>query len=223
MRVASRIIGVVLALCGFGFVAILGYVSVTEGWPSSSTAWKAGAFFAAAGFGLILASRYYLRLDADKLDQERPPSKLASFSLAHRVQLQLVAQTGAALSLIHFGAVCLGKDWPGRWFLWPLGFGAVALQSIARSLADPAASENLGWSNVPKPLLVVLQPIRKVGDVAVLVMMVLICWNQWSGQSLAGNGIYSRGSRIVATGYVALLYVLEALFFRYGELRQVRS
>lgn len=223
MRVASRIIGVVLALCGFGSIAILGYVAATEGWPSSSAAWKAGAFFLAAGCGLILAGRYYLRLDPDKLDQERPASRFASFSLVHRRQLQLVAQSGAVLSLIHFGAACVGTDWPGRWLLWPLGIGAVVLQSIARKTADPAASNNLGWSNVPKSIRVVLQPIRKVGDAALLVMLLLICWNQWFGQSLAGSTIYSRGSRIVGTGYVALLYLFEALFFRYGDLRQVRS
>ena len=54
---------------------------------------------------------------------------------------------------------------------------------------------------------------------AMLVMLVLICWNQWSGQNLAGSGIYHRSLRITASGYIVLLYVLEALFFRYGELR----
>ena len=223
MRVASRIIGAVLVLCGLALLAIFGYVSATEGWPSHSAAWKAGAFFVGVGCALILAGRYYLRLDPGTLDQEQPASRLTRFSIVHRRRLTALAQTGAVMSLIHFGAACLGTYRPGRWFLWPLGIGAVVLQSIARKMADPAASEHLGWSNVPKPIRVVLQPIRKVGDAAVLVMMVLICWNQWSGGSLTGSGIYSRGSRIVATGYVALLYVFEALFFRYGELRQVLS
>jgi hypothetical protein len=223
MRVVSRIIGAVLVLCGLALLAIFGYVSATEGWPFDSAAWKAGAFFVMVGCGLILTGRHYLRLDPSALDQVQPPSSLHRFSMVHRRQLIALAQTGAVMSLIHFGATCVGTDWPGRWFLWPLGIGAVVLQSIARRIADPAASEHLGWSNVPKPIRVVLQPIGKAGDAAVLVMMVLICWNQWSGQSLTGSAIYSRGSRIVATGYVALLYVLEALFFRYGEIRQARG
>jgi len=52
-----------------------------------------------------------------------------------------------------------------------------------------------------------------------LVLGALICWNQWSGQPLAASGAYHSGSRIIATGYIALLYTFEALFFRYGEVR----
>ena len=219
MQVVSRIIGVVLALCGFGFIAILGYVCATEGWGSGFGAWT----LLGIGLVLMLVGWYYFRLDPGALDQVQPPSSLARFSIVHRRQLTALAQTGAVMSLIHFGATCVGTVWPGRWFLWPLGIGAVVLQSIARRIADPAANEQLSWSNVPKLVRVVLQPIRKLGDAAVLVMMVLICWNQWSGESLTGRAIYSRGSRIVATGYVALLYVFEALFFRYGELRQAHS
>lgn len=215
MRVASRIIGAVLVLCGLGLLTILGYELVKEGRSSDFGAWM----LLGVGLVLILVGWYYLRLDLDTLDQAQPPSRFTSFSVVHRRELRVLAQTGAVLSLIHFGAACLGTDWPGRWFLWPLGIGAVVLQSIARKVADPTASENLGWARVPKRIRAVLEPTRMTGDAAMLVMLVLICGNQWFSQPFAGSEMYHRGLRVTASGYIVLLYVLEALFFRYGELR----
>ena len=84
-----------LVLCGLGLFCIFGYVSVTEGWPSSRVAWLAGAFFAASGLGLILAGRYYLRLDPDTLAGERPVSGIRRFRIVHRRQHGVVAQIGA--------------------------------------------------------------------------------------------------------------------------------
>jgi len=218
MRVASRIIGAGLVLCGLGFLAILGYESVTDGWSSDFGAW----FLLGLGFVLILVGCYYFRLDLDTLNQKQPASS-THFFVGRRRQLKVLAQTGALLSLAYFGEACLGTDWPGRWFLWPLGIGAVVLQSIASKIANPIGNSDLGWSRVPKWMRAVLEPTGKTATAALFVLGVLFCWNQWSGQSLAGSGIYHLASRIVTSGYVALLYTLEALFFAYGEVRPERE
>jgi hypothetical protein len=196
------------------FLPYSGYESVTDGWSSVFGAW----FLLGLGFVLILVGCYYFRLDLDTRDQEQPASS-THFFVGRRRQLKVLAQTGALLSLAYFGEACLGTDWPGRWFLWPLGIGAVVLQSIASKIANPICSSDLGWSRVPKWIRAVLEPTGKTATAALLVLGVLFCWSQWSGQSLTGSGIYLRGSRIVTGGYVALMYALEALFFRYGEVR----
>ena len=219
MRFASRVIGGVLVLCGLGFLALLGFVSATEGLNSGFGAWA----ILGTGAVLILVGWYYFQLDLDKLDQAQPASSFTHFSVRHRVQLTVLAQAGAVMSLVHFGTVCFGTDWPGRWFLWPIGIGALILLSVARKIADPEATPNLGWSRVPALIRKVVEPTRKVGDAAMLVVLALILWNQWSGEHLAHSAIYQRSLRIAASGYFALLYVLEALFFRYGELRLQRE
>ena len=223
MRVASRIIGSVLVLCGLGLFCIFGYISVTEGWPTGRRVWPLGAFFILGGLGLMLAGRYYLRLDPDTLDHVRPVSILGRFMIFHRSQLSVLAQAGAVISLIYFGMACFGQEWPGRWFLWPLGAGAVALQSIARKIADPAAGEALGWSRVPMWMRNVLEPAKKAAQVAIfalMLLMLLILWNQFSGHLLRDTIVYRFASWIVVTGCVAILYVFEALFFLYGEIRR---
>jgi hypothetical protein len=176
--------------------------------------------FVGAGSGLILAGRYYIRLNPETLDREQQASSFGRFSVVHRRQLKVLAQTGAVLSLIHFGAACIGRDWPGRWFLWPLGVGSFALLSIARKMADPKAGENLGWHRVPKWVRAIVEPTGKAGDAAMFGLLVLVCWNQWSGQSLERNEVYRFGSRMIVIGYLVILYVLEALFFTYGDVRQ---
>ena len=180
MRVASRIIGSVLALCGLGLFCIFGYVSVKEGWPTGRRVWPLGAFFILGGLGLMLAGRYYLRLDPDTLDPVRPVSILGRFMIVHRSQLRVLAQAGAVISLIYFGMACFGQEWPGRWFLWPLVLGAIALQSIARKIANPTAGKALGWSRVPRWMRAILEPTKKTGggshpgcDVADLVESIL--------------------------------------------------
>jgi hypothetical protein len=69
----------------------------------------------------------------------------------------------------------------------------------------------------------ILEPTGKATNAAVFALLLVICWNQWSGHSVGETSVYRFGSRIVAVGCVALLYVLEALFFAHGEARAVET
>src|SRR5579863_8846154 len=106
MRVASRTIGGLLVLCGLGFFAGLVWL-VASGSIRETVAWFVAAFFLAGGLGLLLAGRYYLRLDVDALDDEQPPRpawRYARYFVAHRRELRVLAQIGRVVSLIHLGA-----------------------------------------------------------------------------------------------------------------------
>lgn len=214
MRVASRIVGAVLVLCGLVTLTLF-YALLREHWDLRTAGWLPGG----VGFVLILAGWYYLRLDPDAAEKPQSASSFTHFLVGHRPELKILAQTGAVVSLIYFSAACLGTSWPRRWFLLPLGIGAAVLQCIARKIADPAASQSLGWGRVPAWIRAVLEPTRKIGDAAMLALLLLICWNQWSGHSLVGDELYHRGAQIVGGGYIALLYTIEALFFEYGKAR----
>ena len=102
MRVASRIVGVVLALAGLGFISLVRFSGrlwlrpqVRSVGASDRSSWIAGSVGAAAlGVGFLLAGRYFLKLDVDALDEteERPASRFAPYFIAHRRELKLIAQ-----------------------------------------------------------------------------------------------------------------------------------
>jgi hypothetical protein len=105
MRVASRIIGVVLALAGLGLVALQGYVYIIGQWSSGAAMWILCAFLVSAGIGCLLAGRYFLRLDVNEPEdtQVQPTSRFAPYFLAHRREFKVIAQIGLVISLIRFG------------------------------------------------------------------------------------------------------------------------
>jgi hypothetical protein len=103
MRVASRVIGIVLALAGLIFVSfsILFLLqfrpqSVLAGPRFGRPAWTGAAFAAVLGVGLLLAGWYYFTLDLDALDdiEERPASRFALYLIAHGSELKLIALVG---------------------------------------------------------------------------------------------------------------------------------
>src|ERR1700728_4985159 len=113
MRIASRVVGVVLVLTGLGFVALSGYVFAIGRWRSDAAIWILCACLVSAGVGCVLAGRYFLRLDFNEPEdaQVRPASRFAPYFLAHRRELKLIAQVGFAISLVRLAAACFGRDW----------------------------------------------------------------------------------------------------------------
>jgi hypothetical protein len=78
MRVASRVIGIVLTLAGLIFVS-LGILllfqfrpqSVLAGPAFGRPAWTGAAFAAVLGVGFLLAGWHYFKLDVDALDNTK--------------------------------------------------------------------------------------------------------------------------------------------------------
>jgi len=135
MRVASRVIGIVLGLAGaafFGLSAFLvrfGRKSVRAEPGPDGTAWIAGVFSAALGVGFMLAGRHYVKLDVNAIDEtpDQPASRFAPYFIAHRRALKIVADVGLAISMIRLGAACFRVDWPGPWAVWPLLLASIGL------------------------------------------------------------------------------------------------
>jgi hypothetical protein len=83
MRIASRVVGVVLALAGLAcfalcFLALLGSFerrSVLAEAPPSPDTWAVSGSCAAIGIGLIVVAWYYLRMDAKGEDSPKAPSR----------------------------------------------------------------------------------------------------------------------------------------------------
>jgi hypothetical protein len=119
MRIASRVVGVALALAGLVFLSLSVFLLLAR--PESVLAdpglgrrARTDLPVLVLGVGFILAGWYFFRLDVDKLDEvgDQPASRFAPFLLAHRRALSVIALVGFAISLIRVAAVCFGRDWP---------------------------------------------------------------------------------------------------------------
>ncbi len=224
MRLASRVIGILLVISALGCFAILGYVTVTEARHGATVAiWVGNALFLAAGVGLILGGRYYLRLDPDAPEQVRPASPPTEFLVIHRRQINLLAQVGLALSAIRLGGACFGVDWPGRWADWPLVLLLAGILYVGRAMAKPDVSDDRDWMRVPGWIR---RSLPQVYVSALWSAMLLIVLSQWSHlvtwpalQSLAESSIYRLIVRALYLVCVTTLYAVAVLFLTYGELR----
>src|SRR4029077_2464274 len=132
MKILSRIIGTVLALCGLGFVLLAFYGFWTEGWS-----WVL-PFLVALGLGvaLALAGRHYLRFDPDSVTEDRGVGRSSSFVITYRRQLNVLAWTAAAFSLLQLGAAWKMKAQLYRPTLWLLMLGASVFVLLCKKAAN---------------------------------------------------------------------------------------
>lgn len=126
MRAASRIVGVLLALAGLGFLIASLFVlityrpeSVLEG-PQMGKRLTGGLPGLFLGGAFILGGWYFLRLDVDKAVGLRDPSRVTAFFIAHRREMAIIAQTGLMISLTCTMVAFLGVRRPARWTSWVL-------------------------------------------------------------------------------------------------------
>ena len=220
MRVASRIIGVALALAGLVFLGLSVFI-VAGGFDRRSvlvesgpdrTGWISGAITAALGVFFLLAGWHYLKLDVDQIDDanNQPASRFAPYFISHRREFKLIAQIGLVISLIRLGAACFGVDWPGRWAAWALALVWIGLLVIGRQIAEPPTM-GLDWQTVPERLRPVLKAAVNLGRAAFVILLLAFVWNQWSH--------HQAPPRVVNNGFLPLFFAWEALFFAYGEVK----
>jgi hypothetical protein len=209
MRTASRIIGTLLIAAGLGLIAIFVYVGFSEGW--SGTSWFAAAFFLGGGAALMFVGRRYLILDPDAEEDAKPATKATEFLVAHRGRLQVLAQTGFALSIIRAGLACFGSNWPGRWADFALAVGVVVLFSIGRKMTSPAVAGNRDWERVPSWIR---KSLPRIWGTALWIVVLLMAL-----QLPSKSEVYQLFIRVLFLIGVAMFYAVEALYFTYGELR----
>ncbi len=220
MRIASRVIGIALALAGVAFFVVSFFI-VTSGFDRKSvlvdtrpdrTEWITGALSAAFGVGFILAGRYYLKLNVHELDQvqERPASRLAPYFIKSRRALKIIAQAGLVISLIRLAAACFGVNLTGAWAAWPLVVALVSLAFIEGKIAKNQTGDHLDWRSVPDWLRSPLKILLKAGGAAFLILALVFGWNAWFQPNVS--------TPIVQAGLLALFFAWESLFFEYGDI-----
>jgi hypothetical protein len=216
MRIASWIVGALLAITGLVFISFAVVFLVTFR-PESVLAgpqWgkrlTGGLPALVVGIGFILAGWYFFRLDVDKLDEACPPSRFAPFFIAHRRELKFIAQAGLAISLVGFAAACVGVDWPGRWVSWVLGPVWAGLLIISTRIASGRVLGHPDWERVPERMRLPLRIMWNAVGATLWILWLLSLWNQWSR--------HQASSRVLESGIVVLLFAWEALFFGYGKL-----
>jgi len=191
MRVASRVIGSILLFCGVCFLGLPILLVVTN-----TDSWLGGLFFVAVGVGLLLAGRYYLRLNVDAPDEEEEPQaqRFALFVTARRRELSVVALVGLVVSVGRLIALYLGSDWP-VWARWPLILGCCGLLVLA--------------PKTPKDLPIWAGRLLTVWFFGLVLFGFLLVWSHWFRpySVLRENGLNA--------GFIAFLYALEALSFAY--------
>jgi TRAP-type C4-dicarboxylate transport system permease small subunit len=215
VRVASRVVGVVLVLAGLVFLGLSVFIvaggfdrrSVLAEYGPDRTAWVAGSFTVALCIFFLLAGWYYLKLDVDQIDDApQRASRFAPYFLAHRRELRIIALVGLAVSLIRLVAVYFGYSRSA----WPLVLAWFCLLIIGRQIAKPGTMD-LNWQTVPERARKVLGTMVKAGGVAFLILGMLFVLNQWSH--------HQTFSRIIDGGFMVLLFAWESLFFAYGTVR----
>jgi len=216
VRLASRMVGVVLVFAGLVFLGLFVFLAFNFRPDSVLEApmffgrpvWTGELFGVVLGIGLILAGWHFLRLDVDGLDEVegRPTSRFAPFLLAHRRELKVIAQIGLVISLVRLGAVGFGHDWPA----WPLVLTWIGLVVIGSRIAK-LRTIDLNWQTVPERLRPALKAVVKALKLAFLISLLVLAWNQFSHHRV--------GAQFVRAAFIALMFAWESLFFAYGEVR----
>lgn len=216
MRVAGRIVGVLLLLAGLSFLVLFVFL-VAHGfgrqsvlWGPDRSSWIAGSVLMVAGVGFILAGRSFLKLDVDEFDGPQPASRFALLFIAHRRELKIIAQAGLLISVIRLAATSLGDDWPGRWATFPLYFVSIGLLFIAGQIARGRGSDHLDWEEVPERVRPFLRILWKSVGPALGILVLLFAWSQLRHQV---------PSPVLRAGFNVVLFAWPALFFAYGEMR----
>jgi MFS family permease len=209
VRIASRVIGIALALAGLAFF-VVSFSIVTGAFDRKSvlldsgpgpdrTVWIAGAISAALGLGCLLAGWYFLKVNVDEIDEERerPVSRFAPFFVARRRELTIIALLGLVASLIRLGAACFGVEWPGRLTAWILSVVCLGLAAVEGQIGRPRTG--------------VLKTIEKALGTAIFALALL-----WAG----GQWFHHAGlRRIAGAAVIVLVFVWDALSLAFGESR----
>jgi hypothetical protein len=210
MRIASRVIGVVLGFAGLAFLA-LAILALTGSFDGRSVLadrgpsreeWSSSGFAAAIGIVLLVFAWYFLRMDTEPEESPRAPSRVDLHVAAHRRELALIAAAGCVASLARVGAVSAGIEWPGGWAGGILVWLAVALGITAQPIGG------MDWNRVPESRRLVVKTMFRAGQLALVAVVVTFAWNQW----------HQRFSDpAVESGFSALLFGWAAISFSYGH------
>jgi amino acid transporter len=141
-------------------------------------------------------------------DRARPESRFGHFLARHGRELKVLAQVGCVLCVIRGGAALFRLDRPNDRTLVALIFGFVALYYCAGAAADPLSNDGHAWLKVPPWLRHLFKPgLIVCGTVMIAVAFLTMFTGRPSGAA------YHIVVTAAGSGFFALLYALEALYF----------
>ena len=176
------------------------------------------AIFAGSGLVFFLAAWYCWKQTPESLNPADPPLWFGGAFVIHRRELERAAQACLAVTVVCLAAFCFGNEQLLRMGVWPLIIASAILDRVARNSASRAPESQQDWLRVPGPLRMLMQGSKKALTVLFFVYVAL---RVASLQSEEHSGVYLLVSWIAIGCDIALLFALEALFFRYGELRPI--
>jgi hypothetical protein len=155
---------------------------------------------------------------------------MLAFLVTHRRALHIAAVVGCILTSIYAIDGLVSRSGSTTAFL-VLAIGAIALKVFAEQTASRDATSNRDWMAVPSSIRVVLRWAVTVTDVMLMGFAIAVLANllgiapSWLATQPTRSVPPFAGTafRAVASGSIAALYALEALFFRYGELRPLQG
>jgi hypothetical protein len=220
MRIASRVIGVVLAVTGVAFFAVAISIvigsfdrrSVLAPRTFDKNAWIAGTFCVGLGIVLLLAGWYFLKLDPDKpAESRRHSDRLVAYLVPRRRELRMAAQIGLVLSVIQLAGASFGVKLMARWVFSALSFGSVAMIVIAAQMGEDRTLDRIDWGRVPARMRSMSRIVWHASSYMVLILGIQFVWSQWRHQRFPATS---------AAGLSAIFFFWAAMYFAYGRVRQ---
>lgn len=219
LRLASRIIGGFMIVAALGFLAVFAFLAFSEVQPALK--WQAAGFFLILASAFLLGGWSYLRYNPGAVEKEEPPSETTQFIIRHRAQLKVLAQIGLLLSLTRVATAFVYSDWLGRYSNVWLAVGVIVLFYWANKIANPNVSNNSDWQRVPEWIRRALPPLGPLVWWASIIMASGRVW--FPGIFTPDNKIYVVIDRMAAGVLLSFMYGIEALYFKYGELRSAHG
>ena len=219
MRVVIKLLGIAFALFGVLLLSLFPFVLGEANRTSDNGARIASGVMVVLGFAFIYAGRHYLRLNPGAERPVIPASNFTRFLVNHRRQFKVLAQTGAAVSVLGVLAALIGWSWTFRRVGLPLVMGMLVMDWFAKEAADPAVKDDRDWMRVPPEIRSVLSAFQWAMGPVLAVMAGLLLLSEWPRYSLLDTRAYVLAARVALYGVVAFTYALQALFFKYGDLR----
>jgi hypothetical protein len=182
-----------------------------------------------SAFGVVVFRAMRLPAPVDRLWSVERVSNLpaAAFVVTHRREFHVAAVAGCMFTILYAVDGFASGTAPALWPFVVLAVGSIALRACAQGAANKHVADHRDWMSVPRPLRMALRSasavlmIAEFGLALAVLSAVFGLIPNWLGKSPAPPGglHLSTPFQVIAFRSIATLYGLEALFFRYGELR----
>jgi len=219
MKIASRVIGLVLGFAGVAFFAVAFGIlngsfdnrrSVLAAQSTDKYQWTAAAISAAFGVLLLLAGWYFLRLDPDKAEEPGRSDRFFAVFVPYRRELKIAAEVGLVVSFIQLVVPGFHGTLMPRLAVPIVSWTALILAFVAAQMSEGRALDRLDWDQVPQRARPMLRIVWRASFYLVWIFGLYVAWSQWRHQT--------RSLPLLAV-LPFICFFWAAMFFAYGRVR----